>query len=109
MYKIIFTNFYEERVKKFLKKHPDLKNQYQKTLQLMELNPQHPSLRLQKFSELYSVSINMQYRIVIDFQIEGETIIPIELQCCKFVITRSSKPTQAQGLEKNQSFTVINA
>ena len=40
MYKIIFTDSYEERVKKFLKKHPDLRNQYQKTLQLMELNPQ---------------------------------------------------------------------
>lgn len=79
MYKIIFTDSYEERVKKFLKKHPDLRNQYQKTLQLMELNPQHPSLRLHKISELYSVSINMQYRIAIDFQIEGETIIPINI------------------------------
>ena len=45
----------------------------------MELNPLHPSLRLHKFSELYSVSINMQYRIAIDFQIEGETIIPINI------------------------------
>ena len=79
MYKIIFTDSYEERVKKFLKKHSDLKNQYQKTLQLMELNPLHPSLRLHKFSELYSVSINMQYRIAIDFQIEDETIIPINI------------------------------
>ena len=29
--------------------------------------------------EVYSVSINMQYRIAIDFQIEGETIIPINI------------------------------
>ncbi len=79
MYKIIFTESYEERVKKFLKKHPDLTNQYKKTLQLMELNPYHPSLRLHKFSDLFSVSINMQYRIAIDFMIEGETIIPVNV------------------------------
>lgn len=79
MYKIIFTDSYEERAKKFLKKHPYLKNQYEKTLKLMELNPHHPSLRLHKFSELFSVSINMQYRISIDFQIEDDTIIPIDV------------------------------
>ena len=79
MYKIIFTASYEERARKFLKKHPDLKNQYEKTLKLMELNPYHPSLRLHKFSELFSVSINMQYRISIDFQIEDDEIIPIDV------------------------------
>lgn len=45
----------------------------------MELNPYHPSLRLHKFSELFSIYINMQYRIAIDFQIENETIIPINI------------------------------
>ena len=79
MYKLIFTDSYEERARKFLKKHPDLKNQYEKTLKLMELNPYHPSLRLHKFSELFSVSINMQYRISIDFQIEDDKIIPIDV------------------------------
>lgn len=79
MYKIIFTESYEEKAKKFLKKHPDLQKQYRKTLELMELNPYHPSLRLHKFFELFSVSINMQYRIAIDFQIENETIIPINI------------------------------
>ena len=79
MYKIIFTASYEERARKFLKKHPDLKNQYEKTLKLMELNPYHPSLRLHKFSELFSVSINMQYRISIDFQIVDDKIIPIDV------------------------------
>ena len=79
MYKIVFTDSYEERAKKFLKKNLYLKNQYEKTLKLMELNPHHPSLRLHKFSELFSVSINMQYRISIDFQIEDDTIIPIDV------------------------------
>lgn len=79
MFKIIFTESYEKRVKKFLKKHADLLGLYEKTLKLMELNPYHPSLRLHKFSELFSVSINMQYRISIDFKIENDTIIPIDI------------------------------
>lgn len=79
MFKIIFTESYEKRAKKFLKKHPDLLGLYEKTLKLMELNPYHPSLRLHKFSELFSVSINMPYRISIDFKIENDTITPIDI------------------------------
>ncbi len=79
MFKIVFTESYEKRAKKFLKKHPDLLGLYEKTLKLIELNPYHPSLRLHKFSELFSVSINMQYRISIDFKIENDTITPIDV------------------------------
>lgn len=83
MPKIIFTHSYEKKARKFLKKHPELKNQYSKTLQLMEINPNHPSLRLHqlqgKLSELYSVSINISYRITIEFIITEDTIIPISV------------------------------
>ena len=83
MYKIIFTESYVKRAKKFAKKHPDLLNQYKKTLQLLELNPMHPSLRLHKiegrFSEYYSISINMTYRITIDFIIIEKEIMPINI------------------------------
>ena len=83
MYKIIFTESYVKRAKKFAKKHPDLLNQYKKTLQLLELNPMHPSLRLHKIegrlSEYYSISINMTYRITIDFIIIEKEITPINI------------------------------
>lgn len=79
MYRLIFTDSYEERARKFLKKHNDLRGQYEKVLKILELNPYHPSLRLHKFSELYSVSINMQYRISIDFKIEDTEIVPIDI------------------------------
>ena len=81
MYKIIYTESYIKRAKKFAQKHPELLNQYKKTLQLLEINPSHPSLRLHKLevriSDYYSVSINMTYRITIDFLIKGKEIIPI--------------------------------
>ena len=45
-YALIYPESYIKRAKKFLKKHPELRSQYAKTLQLLELNPYHPSLRL---------------------------------------------------------------
>ena len=83
MNKIIYTDSYIKKAKKFVKKHPELLSQYAKTLKLLELNPFHPSLRLHKLtgklSELYSVSINMTYRISIDFIIDDKKIIPINV------------------------------
>jgi mRNA-degrading endonuclease YafQ of YafQ-DinJ toxin-antitoxin module len=83
MYRILYTHSYEVKAARFLKKHPDLRNQYTKTLQLLELNPYHPSLRLHKFKttsfEGYSVSINLSYRISLEFLVEAEEIIPVNI------------------------------
>ena len=83
VYKIIFTDSYNKRARKFLKKHPDLLKQYEKTLSLLELNPHHPSLRLHqlkgKLTELHSVSINISYRITITFLITEKAIVPIDV------------------------------
>lgn len=83
MAEIIYTDSYLKRAKKFFKKQPELISQYEKTLKLLELNPNHPSLRLHKLhgklSELYSVSINISYRISIDFLIEDDKIIPVDI------------------------------
>jgi mRNA-degrading endonuclease YafQ of YafQ-DinJ toxin-antitoxin module len=80
---IIYTDSYVRRAKKFFKKHPELVSQYEKTLKLLELNPYHPSLRLHKLrgklSELYSVSINISYRISIYFLIDKNKIIPVDI------------------------------
>ncbi len=82
-YKIIFTESYSKRARKFLKKHPGLVRQYEKTLSLLELNPHHPSLRLHrlkgKLSDLHSISINISYRITITFLITEKTIVPIDV------------------------------
>ena len=83
MAEIIYTESYIKRAEKFIKKHPELLKQYAKTLELLELNPFHPSLRLHKLkgrlSELYSVSINISYRLCIDFIIEDDRIIPVDI------------------------------
>ena len=83
MAEIIYTDSYLKRAKRFIKKHPELISQYGKTLKLLELNPNHPTLRLHKLhgklSELYSVSINISYRISIYFLIDRDKIVPVDI------------------------------
>jgi mRNA-degrading endonuclease YafQ of YafQ-DinJ toxin-antitoxin module len=83
MYKLLFTEDYEKRARKFLKKHPEIQKQYRKTLELLEFNPYHPSLRLHQFKttsfEGYSVSINMSYRISLEIIITEKEIIPVDV------------------------------
>ena len=83
MFQLIFTPSYERRLKKFIKKHPEIKKQYEKTIRLMEVDPFHPSLRLHPLSgrlkDLHSISINLSYRISIEFIINKEQIIPVDI------------------------------
>ena len=82
-FRLIFTAQYEKRAAHFLKRHPELEKQYLKTLQLLELNPHHPSLRLYalggRLQGLHSVSINLSYRITIELLINDSEIIPVNV------------------------------
>lgn len=83
MYKLIFTETYLRREKKFLKQHPELIERYKKVLRLLELNPTHPSLRLHKlsgkFKGKYSISITMSYRIIIAFAVTERGIVLLDI------------------------------
>ena len=82
-YRLVFTESYTRRAIKFLRRHPDLRTQYQHTLELLELDPAHPSLRLHKlkgrFSGLHAVSINYAYRITLEFLIQGNPILLVNV------------------------------
>jgi len=82
-FQIIYTKSYLKRATKFAKRHPDLLIQYEKALKLLELNPFHPSLRLHRLSgslsDLHSISINISYRITLEFLIEDGKIILVNI------------------------------
>lgn len=82
-YRIVITDAYKKRVVKFLKRHPDVFKRYAKTMEILENNPYHPSLRIHKLQgklgEYYSVSINLEYRVILDFIITDKEIIPIDI------------------------------
>jgi len=83
MPRLLTTKSYERQLIKFIRRHPELREHYAKTLRLLEINPQHPSLRLHKLNgklqAYYSVSINMKFRIMIDFVVKDEVVILISI------------------------------
>jgi mRNA-degrading endonuclease YafQ of YafQ-DinJ toxin-antitoxin module len=82
-YRLLFTDHYNRRAARFIKRHPELREQYLKTLKLLAANPFHPSLRLHalsgKMEGIHSVSINLSYRITIEMLIQDQSIIPINI------------------------------
>ena len=82
-WQFIFTEQYNRLAAKFLKRNPAIESQYAKTLELLEHNPYHPSLRLHalsgKLEGLHSVSINLKYRITMELIITEREIIPINV------------------------------
>ena len=83
MYEIRFADGYEKRAIKFFKKHKDKYEKYKKTIELLQNNPEHPSLRLHKLqgkmNNFSSVSIDVKYRIIIDIIIIDNIIILIDV------------------------------
>jgi mRNA-degrading endonuclease YafQ of YafQ-DinJ toxin-antitoxin module len=82
-YTLVFTDQYNRRAARFLKRHPQAREQYRKTLLLLQANPQHPSLRLHalggKLGGLHSVSIDLSYRITLELVIRDQLIVPINV------------------------------
>ena len=82
-YRLIYPESYIRKARKFLRKHPEMQGQYQKTLELIEVNPHHSSLRLHglqgRLRGLSSVSINMTYRIVLELVIQDNDIILVDV------------------------------
>jgi len=82
-FELLFTEPYLKKAHKFFGKHPLLLGQYEKVLALLELNPFHNSLRLHKLKgalqSLYSVSINMQYRVTLELWIQEDQILLVDI------------------------------
>ena len=83
LFKLVFPASYQKREKSFLKKHPELRTRYFKTLLLLEQNPLHPSLRLHplqgRLTGLHSVSISMRYRITLELEMREQEIVFINV------------------------------
>ncbi len=80
---MIISNRYKKQAIKFIKARPNVLGLYKKKLKLLEMDPFHPSLRIHKlqgkYNEYYSISINMQHRLMIDFIIQNDCVILIDI------------------------------
>ena len=82
-YNLLFTESYEGIERRFLKRHPDLLDRYHKTLNILERDPFHPSLRLHalegRLAGLHAISINLQYRITLEVELHEQEIILVSV------------------------------
>ena len=82
-YRLVFTHSYTQRATRFIRRHPELLNQYGKVLRLLEQDPFHRALRLHKLKgrlkDLHAVSINIRYRVTLLILITEKEIIPVGL------------------------------
>lgn len=82
-YKLIYTDSYIIKAKGFVKKHPELIRQYEKTLKILEIDSHHPSLRLHRlkgrFKDLHSISINISYRITLELYFNDKEIVLVNV------------------------------
>ncbi len=82
-YDLLFTESYEKIEKRCLKRHPDLRERYFKTLALLEQDPLHPSLRLHELegqlAGLHAVAINLQYRITLELELREQEILLVNV------------------------------
>ncbi len=80
---LVFTEDYTRRAARFIKKHPELQARYGKTLELLESNPYHPSLRLHalraRLQGLHSLSINLSYLITLKLMILETEIVLVDV------------------------------
>jgi len=71
MLELIVSKRFEKDLSKLLKSNPRLEKKVEKTLNLLIKNPKYPSLRLHKLSGLgenYSISVDMNIRIIINIE-----------------------------------------
>ncbi len=82
-YKIVYPQSYIRRARKFLKRHPGLTRQYRQTLELLEIDPHHPALRLHplkgRLKGLHSVTINISYRITLELIVGKNEVILVNV------------------------------
>ena len=79
--KLIFTASFIARAKQFLNARPELLPLYEKSLRILELQPDHPSLRFRQLqsTDFYSIVICAAPTVVMKFLHEDASIIPVDL------------------------------
>lgn len=80
MFQLVWTNTFKRTARKFLKRNPDLRPEFERTLKQLELDPDHPKLRLHPLkghlAGKHAVSLTYSHRIVLTLVLdEGEIIL----------------------------------
>jgi mRNA-degrading endonuclease YafQ of YafQ-DinJ toxin-antitoxin module len=77
---LVWTNTFVRTARKFLKKNPSLKSEFERVLTQLEDDPNHPKLRLHplkgRLAGKHAVSLTYSHRIVLVLALdEGEIVL----------------------------------
>jgi len=80
MIRLVWANTFARTARKFLKRNPDLRPEFEHTLKQLEENPNHPALRLHplkgRLAGKHAVSLTYSHRIVLILALsEGEIVL----------------------------------
>lgn len=82
-WKIVDTPYYQRALKRFLKKHPDLRRSYNEVIILLAADPYAPSLRLHplggQHAGEYAVSITYSYRMILTIVVIEHQIVLLDI------------------------------
>ncbi len=82
-WQLVFTEQYTRRAARFFKRDPEVESVYSKALRLIEVNPHHPSLRVDplkgRLNGLHGVSIKISVRMKLEMIIFDKDIILINV------------------------------
>jgi mRNA-degrading endonuclease YafQ of YafQ-DinJ toxin-antitoxin module len=80
---LTWTDTFVRTARRFLKKHSDLRAEFERVLYHLEKDPSHPSLRLHplkgKYQGKHAVSLAYSYRIVLILALENQEIILLDI------------------------------
>lgn len=80
---LLFTTAYDRRTARLLKLHPQLRSAYVETLQLLQLNPYHPSLALHamtgRLAGLHQVSLLRARHATLALLLRPGQVMPVLL------------------------------
>ncbi len=83
MYQLVWTKTFVRTAKKFLKKNPGLRPEFERTLQQLEADPSHPKLRLHplkgNLAGKHAVSLTYSHRIVLILALEDDEIVLLDI------------------------------
>ena len=79
MIEIVWDDRFVKSLKKWIKKHPDVKDGFEKILSLLVENPFHPSLKTHSLTGnlkgYWAFSITYEYRIMFRFLSEDKVLL----------------------------------
>ena len=83
MYEIVTTRHFMRSAKKFLRKHPDLRDRFAKVIDDLKDDPFQPHLELHalgvKLDGIFAASISHSYRLTLSLKITEREIILLDI------------------------------